>query len=137
MEKGMKMSQNSGEADSVARLARMLIGPRCKAVEADADGGVGGAAGMKKDGMQVTVACGLLVRMTRQREFQEAGLTMIDIYKTMFGISEGLVAKAGSTRPAKTPPNGFAREATAVALTRPRSLNHTSLYLVGALRTKG
>lgn len=35
------------------------------------------------------------------------------------------------------PPNGFAREATAVADTLPFSVNHISLYLVGAARTNG
>jgi hypothetical protein len=35
------------------------------------------------------------------------------------------------------PPKGFARLANAVAPTLPPSVNHMSLYLVGAARTKG
>lgn len=35
------------------------------------------------------------------------------------------------------PPKGFAREATAVAETRPEGVNQMSEYRVGAERTKG
>lgn len=45
----------------------------------------------------------------------------------MFRRVEGLTA----------PPKGFAREASAVAPTLPRSVNHISLYLVGAASTNG
>lgn len=41
------------------------------------------------------------------------------------------------TRALTAPPNGFAKLATAVALTRPLSVNQTSLYLVGAASTNG
>ena len=64
-------------------------------------------------------------------------LTMIDVYKTILGISAGLVAQNGSINWPSAPPNGLARLAIAVALTRPCPLNHSSEYRVGALKTNG
>ena len=63
--------------------------------------------------------------------------TMMDMYRTMSGTSLGLVAQEESTSCPKAAPNGLASVATAVTLMRPRSENHRSLYLVGALRQKG
>lgn len=64
-------------------------------------------------------------------------LTMMEMYRTMSGISEGFVAHSESISWPSAAPSGFARLATAVALVRPRSENQSSLYLVGAQRQKG
>lgn len=64
-------------------------------------------------------------------------LTMMEMYNTISGISEGLVAHIESTSCPIAAPRGFARLATAVALVRPRSENQSSLYRVGAQRQKG
>lgn len=62
---------------------------------------------------------------------------MMDMYRTIFGMSLGFEAQNGSTSWPMAAPSGFANVATAVALMRPRSVNQRSLYLVGALRQKG
>lgn len=62
---------------------------------------------------------------------------MMDMYRTISGMSLGFEAHSGSTNWARAAPNGLARVATAVALVRPRSENQRSLYLVGALRQNG
>jgi hypothetical protein len=98
----------------------------------DAVGGVGGAAGIKSDGMHATV-------------------DMTDMMRTMFGMEprKGLMscascsslASSSSNRCMKgrptAPPNGFAKLANAVAPTLPPSVNHISLYRVGAASTNG
>lgn len=61
----------------------------------------------------------------------------MEIYKTILGISPGCVVHAESTSSPIAAPSGFARVANAVALVRPFSENHKSLYLVGAARAKG
>jgi hypothetical protein len=63
--------------------------------------------------------------------------TMIEMYRTIFGISEGFDAHSESTSWPRAAPSGFARLATAVALVRPLSENQSSLYRVGAQRQKG
>lgn len=68
---------------------------------------------------------------------EEISLTMTEIYNTMFGISDGFVAHAESINCPSAAPKGFARLASAVALVRPRSENHRSLYRVGAQRQNG
>jgi len=62
---------------------------------------------------------------------------MIEMYRTIFGISEGLVAHSESTNCPIAAPRGLAKLARAVALVRPLSENHRSLYRVGAQRQKG
>lgn len=64
-------------------------------------------------------------------------LTIMEIYRTMFGTSAGLVAHVESINWPNAAPNGLARLASAVALVRPRSENHWSLYRVGAHRQNG
>lgn len=59
-------------------------------------------------------------------------LRMVDImamYSTIFGISLDLVARNGSTSCPIAAPKGLAREARAVAETRPREVNHSSLLM--------
>lgn len=90
----------------------------------DALGGVGGEAGRKNDGMAATLDC--VCQLGRQ-VWGLTGHTMMDMYRTMFGISEGLVAHSESTSWPIAAPSGFARLATAVALVRPRSENQRSL----------
>lgn len=46
-------------------------------------------------------------------------LTMMVMYSTILGISEGLVAHSPSISWPRAAPSGFARLATAVALVRP------------------
>ena len=53
--------------------------------------------------------------------------TMIEMYRTMFGISDGLVAHSESTNCPNAAPRGLAKLARAVALVRPLSENHRSL----------
>ena len=55
----------------------------------------------------------------------------------MFGISDVLLARKGLMSCPIAPPRGFAREAIAVADTRPEGVNQRSEYRVGAERTKG
>ena len=55
----------------------------------------------------------------------------------MFGISDALLARTGLMSCPNAPPKGFAREAIAVAETRPEGVNQMSEYRVGAERTKG
>lgn len=62
---------------------------------------------------------------------------MIEMYRTILGISEGFDAHSESTSWPRAAPSGFARLATAVALVRPLSENQSSLYRVGAQRQKG
>lgn len=88
-----------------------------------------------------------VMRLSTIREIQQLGqlfecltekrLTMIEIYKTMRGMSEGFVAHSASTNCPSAAPSGLAKLATAVALVRPRSENHRSLYRVGAHKQKG
>lgn len=63
--------------------------------------------------------------------------TMIEMYRTIFGIPEGFDAHSESISWPRAAPSGFARLATAVALVRPLSENQSSLYRVGAQRQKG
>lgn len=65
------------------------------------------------------------------------GLTMMARYKMALGISLALYTQNGMISCPRAAPKGFARLASAVAATRPRSVNHRSEYLVGAARTKG
>ncbi len=55
----------------------------------------------------------------------------------MLGISRGSVARNGLISCPKAPPKGLARDAMAVAVTRPSGVNQRSEYLVGAHRTNG
>lgn len=55
----------------------------------------------------------------------------------MSGVWEAVVHQNGSMSCPRAPPRGFARDATAVADMRPSSVNQSSLYRVGAARTKG
>ena len=80
--------------------------------------GVGGFAGMKKEGTEAAV---------------EIRATM----RVMLGMSEALVARKGSISWPRAPPNGFAREAIAVAETRPAGVNQMLEYCGGAARTNG
>lgn len=64
-------------------------------------------------------------------------LTMMERYSTISGTSCGFDTQTESINSPNAPPRGFARVANAVALMRPRSENHRSLYLVGALRQNG
>ena len=80
--------------------------------------GVGGLAGMNKEG---SVA------------IEE----MMAMYRVILGISLGSFARKGSMSWPNAPPNGFARLMIAVAETLPLGLNHKSEYLVGAESTKG
>lgn len=62
---------------------------------------------------------------------------MIEMYRTILGISDGFDAHSGLISWPSAAPSGFARLATAVALVRPLSENQSSLYRVGAQRQKG
>lgn len=64
-------------------------------------------------------------------------LTITEIYRTILGISDGLLAHSEPTNCPMAAPSGLARLATAVALVRPSSENHRSLYRVGAHKQKG
>ena len=64
-------------------------------------------------------------------------LTMTEIHRTISGTSLGFVAQKESISWPRAAPNGLANVATAVALVRPWSENHRSLYRVGALRQNG
>ena len=55
----------------------------------------------------------------------------------MLGTSLGFEQRKGLINWPKAPPKGFAREAIAVADTRPRGLNQSSEYRVGAASTNG
>lgn len=68
-------------------------------VEED-EGGVGGLAGRKRVGIV-------------------AAVEMMATYSVMFGISDAFVQRNGFINCPSAPPKGFAREATAVAVTRP------------------
>lgn len=84
--------------------------------------GVGGADGMKNDGIAATLDCVSWSVICWKRCFEESyniSLTMIEMYRTIFGISEGLVAHSESINWPRAAPRGFARLATAVALVRP------------------
>lgn len=52
-------------------------------------------------------------------------------------MSDALVARNGLMSCPNAPPNGFAKEAIAVADTRPAGVNQRSEYRVGADRTNG
>jgi hypothetical protein len=107
----------------------------CFGVVPEAEDGVGGAAGMKKEGIAAiedyirSVIEGR-IRNDRQR-------TIIAIYSTMLGISLGPLSQNGSINCARAPPNGLAKLIIAVAATLPLFVNHKSEYLVGAERTNG
>lgn len=75
--------------------------------EEDALAGVGGALGMKNEGMAAT-------------------LDKIAVKSTMFGTSAALLTKNGFTSCPSAPPSGFARLAAAVAEMRPASVNQRS-----------
>lgn len=62
---------------------------------------------------------------------------MMDMYRTIFGMSDGFVAHIESTNWPIAAPSGLAKLASAVALVRPLSENQRSLYRVGAQRQKG
>ena len=81
-------------------------------------GGLGGREGMKGAGKQTI-------------------LDMTAVYSTICGTSPGDGAHIGPIRDPSAAPNGLAREATAVADTRPVSENQRLEYLVGAAKTKG
>ena len=81
-------------------------------------GGLGGRAGMKGAGKQTI-------------------LDMTAVYSTMCGTPPRLGAHMGPIRDPNAAPKGLAREATAVAETRPVSENQRLEYLVGAAKTKG
>ena len=82
------------------------------------EAGVGGRAGMKKEGI-----------VTAEE--------MRAMYSVIFGIWPGSVARKGSISWPRAPPNGFARLASAVAETRPAGVNQRSEYRVGAESTNG
>ena len=73
----------------------------------DGETGVGGARGMKNEGMVATE-------------------DIMAMYNVISGISEGAVARNGLISCPKAPPNGLAKLANAVAETRPRGVNHRS-----------
>ena len=62
---------------------------------------------------------------------------MTEIQRIIFGISLALSAQKGLISCPNAPPNGLARDITAVAATLPLSVNHKSLYRVGAASTNG
>ena len=99
MLKGIKRSQNSRLA-ARARMSETMFVVLSWRVCEPAEGGFGGLAGMKKDGRQAIE-------------------DMILMYKTMFGISEGLVAQKGEMSWPRAAPNGFESDASAVAVVRP------------------
>jgi hypothetical protein len=67
----------------------------------------------------------------------DARVLITEVYRTMLGTAEASAAQNGPTSWPMAAPSGFARDATAVADTRPLSENQRLLYLVGALRTNG
>lgn len=78
---------------------------------------------------------GAFMRCTAKSE--RGPLTMMEMYRTMFGMSAGFVAHSESATCPIAAPSGLAKLARAVALVRPLSENQTSLYRVGAHRQKG
>jgi len=73
-----------------------------------AEGGVGGFAGMKNAGTHAT-------------------LEMIEMYRIMFGMSDGFLAQKGEINWPSAAPKGFDKDASAVAVVRPAGLNHMLL----------
>lgn len=129
---GIRMSQNSSVPSS-CRVAGMS---GVREIVDEALGGVGGSAGRKKDGMDATLDYRIAVSIGNVRAVGEQ-LTMMEMYRTMFGMSDGLVAHIESTNCPIAAPSGLAKLASAVALVRPLSENQRSLYRVGAHRQKG
>ena len=99
MLKGIKRSQNSRLVARVRMSETMFVVLSWRVWE-PADGGVGGLAGIKNDGRQAMEDIMLM-------------------YKTIFGISEGLVAQNGDMSCPRAAPNGLDRDASAVAVVRP------------------
>lgn len=90
--------------------------------------GVGGRAGTKKAGIDATVDCIRYLSLdTRTLYFIRCKLTIMEIYRTKFGISDGSVAITESTIWPTAPPSGLASEIKAVADVRWRSENQRSL----------
>jgi|SRR5690242_5383269 len=87
----------------------------------EAVGGVGGAAGRKTDGMQDTVVMIETISTILSTEPRK-GLTSWASCFFLQSVGFTTLYKGELT----APPNGFARLASAVAPTRPRSVNHMS-----------
>lgn len=131
------MSQNS----TVPSSCRVAGISGVRGMADDALGGVGGAAGRKNDGIAATED---YMTKGRHGQFQVftcfsgmRQLTMTEMYRTIFGMSEGFDAHSESINCPNAAPNGFAKLATAVALVLPLSENQRSLYRVGAHRQNG
>lgn len=117
----MKSNQNSSDFVSVRKSPMMdaVDGWFVSiAVSMLGAGGFGGFLGMKKEGIVATDA-----RMLTQ--------------STELGMSLGSVAQKGDISCPRAAPNGFASDATAVAVVLPCGLNHKSEYVVGAASTNG
>ena len=112
--KGMYRSQKFAEVRR--RWSCVLKGGRA-IVEVGATG-VGGRLGTRMEGRHKTVE-------------------MMAMYSVILATSDGLTARKGSISEPSAPPKGFASVVMAVAVTRPRGVNHSSEYDVGAARTNG
>lgn len=111
----------------------------------EADGGVGGAAGIKSEGMQAADAMMETIRTVVGTELKNgfmsdaSWLTWLATLFLVFCLDRKKKTRdrIGEGRKLTAPPRGFAILASAVAPVRPLSVNHMSLYLVGAASTKG
>lgn len=120
---GTRINQNSSVPSNC--LVAGINGVRGLADEAL--GGVGGAAGIKNDGIDATLdyTANCQLKVVSLRDCWQ--LTMMEMYRTILGISEGFVAHSESTNWPIAAPKGLAKLARAVALVRPLSENHRSL----------
>jgi hypothetical protein len=102
----------------------------------EAVGGVGGAEGRKIEGRHDTLVIIATMRTILSMEPRN-GLMSCASWVRQFRSLTCRVEMVVWGGELTAPPNGFANEASAVAPTRPRSVNHMSEYRVGAARTKG
>lgn len=69
----------------------------------------------------------LILLWVDSKSGEESRRTMMEMYRTMFGISDGFVVHSESTNCPMAAPSGLAKLARAVALVRPLSENQRSL----------
>ena len=97
----------------------------------EAVGGVGGAAGMKSEGMHAAVEMMDTMSTTEGTEPRKGFMSCASWITVLALVYQNNKSKLTA------PPNGFAKLANAVAPTLPPSVNHISLYRVGAASTNG
>ena len=106
--KGAKSSQKAGVRARRCRAVGRASGRGRSVCEVAAEAGVGGAAGRK-----------MLGRVAREERSA--------MVRVRCGMLAGKGARKGEVSWARAPPKGLAREAMAVAETRPEGENHSSL----------